>query len=91
MMVICLTEGTTLMAKYYLMKNRLILRLEDGQTMENLPKWLQNEQLDPNWICLNQEQANYRVVIFRDEILELDDYLKRRKRKQNTYVEKSLS
>ena len=79
------------MAKYYLMKNRLILRLEDGQTMENLPKWLQNEQLDPNWICLNQEQANYRVVIFRDEILELDDYLKRRKRKQNTYVEKSLS
>jgi hypothetical protein len=77
-------EGTEFMAKYYLMKNRLILRLEDGQNMESLPKWLQGEQLDPNWICLNQEQANYRVVIFRDEILELDEYLKRRKRKQSS-------
>ncbi len=77
-------EGTEFMAKYYLMKNRLILRLEDGQNMESLPKWLQGEQLDPNWISLNQEQANYRVVIFRDEILELDEYLKRRKRKQSS-------
>ena len=72
------------MAKYYLMKNRLILRLEDGQQMEALPKWIQSEQLDPNWISLNQEQANYRVVIFRDEILELDEYCERRKRKQSS-------
>lgn len=71
------------MAKYYLMKNRLILRLEDLQTMEAQPKWIQKEQLDANWIYLNQEQANYRVVIFRDEILEIDEYIDRRKRKQN--------
>lgn len=75
-------EGTKIMAKYYLMKNRLILRLEDGQSMEAQPKWIQYEQLDANWISLNQEQANYRVVIFRDEILELEEYLDRRKRKQ---------
>jgi len=76
-------EGTEIMAKYYLMKNRLILRLEDGQSMETQPKWIQQEQLDANWICLNQEQANYRVVIFRDEILEVDEYFDRRKRKQS--------
>lgn len=76
-------EGIENMAKYYLMKNRLILRLEDEHKMETQPKWIQQEQLDTNWISLNQEQANYRVVIFRDEILELDEYIERRKRKQS--------
>ncbi len=85
----CLMEGTEFMAKYYLMKNRLILRLEDGQSIEKLPKWIQQEQLDANWISLNQDQANYRVVIFRDEILELDEYLERRKRKQTTISSES--
>lgn len=71
------------MTKYYLMKNKIILRLENEQPIESLPKWIQNEQLDSNWTFLNQDQANYRVVIFRDEILELDEYLKRRKKKQS--------
>ena len=78
----CLMEGTAIMATYYLMKNRLILRLEDNQSMDAMPQWIKSEQLDPNWACLNQEQANYRVVIFRDEILEFDEYLDRRKKKQ---------
>lgn len=78
-----LMEGAKIMANYYLMKNRLILRLEESQKMEAMPKWIQQEQLDANWISLNQEQANYRVVIFRDEILELDEYIDRRKRKQS--------
>ena len=72
------------MAKYYLMKNRLILRLENQDSMEAQPAWIQKEQLDANWTVLNQEQANYRVAIFRDEILELEEYVQRRKRKQST-------
>lgn len=70
------------MTKYYLMKNKIILRLEEDNPMDTMPKWVQSEQLDANWTYLTQDQANYRVVIFRDEILEIDEYMKRRKKKQ---------
>jgi len=71
------------MAQYFLMKNSLILRLEENQSLYDLPKWIQVEQLDKQWPKLNQDQANYRVVYFREEILDLQNYIRRRKRKQN--------
>jgi len=70
------------MTQYFLMQNNCILRLDGNQSIYDLPKWIQNEQLDPQWPKLNQEQANYRVVYFREEILDLQQYQKRRKRKQ---------
>jgi len=74
------------MANYYLMGNRLILRLEENQSMEAQPQWIKLEQLDPNWPALNQDQANYRVVIFRDEILDLEEFCERRKKKQKREI-----
>lgn len=36
---------------------------------------MQNQLIEDDAHSLNQEQANWRVVIFRDEIMELDEYL----------------
>lgn len=63
---------------YYLMKNGYILRLEQPLDLNNIPLMIQANLLDPEDINkLDQEQANYRVAIFRDEILELDEYQER--------------
>lgn len=60
---------------YYIMKSKKILRLESDVTFESLPQNIREKVLDPNdIIALDQNQANWRVVIFRDEILELDEY-----------------
>lgn len=65
-------------ASYYLMKNGFILRLEEELDKKNIPLLLKANLLDKNDInVLNQEQANYRVAIFRDEILELPEYEQR--------------
>ena len=72
---------TTLKMKipsYYLMKNGYILRLEQEMDLTNIPLMIKANLLDPEEIsCLNQEQANHRVAIFRDEILEMDEYQER--------------
>jgi len=60
---------------YYLMQNKKILRLEENVQFSSLPSHIQERSLQgEELICLDQEQANWRVVIFRDEILELDEY-----------------
>lgn len=62
-------------ASYYLMKNGYILRLEDKLDSEDIPILIKANLLEPeNPVVLNQEQANYRVAIFRDEILEWNEY-----------------
>lgn len=65
-------------ASYYLMKNGFILRLESPLENEDIPILIKANLLDPkDPILLNQDQANYRVAIFRDEILELNEYTER--------------
>jgi hypothetical protein len=65
-------------AFYYLMKHGFILRLEKPIDKETIPLLIKANLFDPDDIsALNQEQANYRVAIFRDEILELDEYNQR--------------
>ena len=60
---------------YYLMKNKKILRLESEMTFNSLPMNIQELLLDHTIeSSMNQEQANWRVVLFRDEIMELDEY-----------------
>lgn len=62
-------------AFYYLMKNGFILRLEEKLNPGAIPLMIKANMLDPEDLNpLNQDQANYRVALFRDEILELDEY-----------------
>lgn len=73
--------ATTLVLRtpsYYLMKNGYILRLEEPLDFDNVPLMIQANLLDPkDTTRLDQDQANHRVAIFRDEILELDEYQER--------------
>ena len=65
-------------ASYYLMKKGFILRLEEPLDAEDIPLLIKANLLDPSDVsALNQEQANYRVAIFRDEILEMPEYQER--------------
>ena len=60
---------------YYIMKNKKILRLEAEMDFNSLTDEIQQKVLDlENLLVLDQNQANWRVVIFRDEIMELDEY-----------------
>lgn len=60
---------------YYLMKNKKILRLESDMRFNDLTIEIQTRLFDhTSESSLNQEQANWRVVLFRDEIMELDEY-----------------
>lgn len=65
-------------ASYYLMKNGFILRLEEPLDAADIPILIKANLIDQeNVIRLNQDQANYRVAIFRDEILEMHEYTER--------------
>lgn len=60
---------------YYVMKSKKILRLESEVSFASLPLSIRERVLDPfDIIALDQEQANWRVVIFRDEIMECDEF-----------------
>lgn len=60
---------------YYLMKNKKILRLEAEVSFESLPVSIRDNVFDEtDIVSLDQNQANWRVVIFRDEIMEFDEY-----------------
>lgn len=62
-------------AHYYLMKDGFILRLESPLDPEDIPVLIKYNLLDSEAVvALNQDQANYRVAIFRDEIVEMDEY-----------------
>lgn len=62
---------------YYLMEEKKILRLESPINQCKIPKVVFQKIIDPDILetPLDQDQANWRVVIFRDEILELPEYL----------------
>ncbi len=65
-------------ASYYLMKNGFILRLEEPLEKEDIPLLIKANLFSADQVkALNQDQANYRVAIFRDEILEMDEYSER--------------
>ncbi|MFL5784917.1 MAG: hypothetical protein ACJ76H_09930 [Bacteriovoracaceae bacterium] len=60
---------------YYLMKCKKILRLEGDFAFESLSAEIRDRVFDQTEIIsLDQEQANWRVAIFRDEILDLEEY-----------------
>jgi hypothetical protein len=57
------------------MKNKKILRLESDMRFNDLTIEIQTRLFDhTSEFSMNQEQANWRVVLFRDEIMELDEY-----------------
>ncbi len=61
---------------YYLMTNKKILRLEADVEFESLAVEIRERAFDPfDVITMDQEQANWRVVLFRDEILEFSEYV----------------
>jgi len=60
---------------YYLMKSKKILRLEGDVTFSSMPESIRERVLDTDDIVsFDQNQANWRVVIFRDEILDYEEY-----------------
>lgn len=60
---------------YYLMKSKKILRLEAEMTFASLPLSIRERVFDAeDVVALDQNQANWRVVIFRDEIMEFEEY-----------------
>lgn len=60
---------------YYLMKSKKILRLESDVTFLSLPLSIRERVLEvDDVVSLDQNQANWRVVIFRDEILDFEEY-----------------
>lgn len=60
---------------YYIMKNKKILRLEAEVSFACLPDAIKEKVLEiDDVVKLDQNQANWRVVIFRDEIMEFDEY-----------------
>ena len=72
------TATITNSASYYIMKSGFILRLEQPLDPKNIPLMIKANLIDPDEIVdLNQDQANNRVAIFRDEILELNEYQER--------------
>lgn len=56
------------------MKNKKILRLETDQKWDQLSYLIRTQIFDQKKI-MNQEEANWRVAIFRDEIMEMDEYV----------------
>jgi len=57
------------------MKGKKILRLECDVTFDSLSHEIKVSALDPeDNVSLDQNQANWRVVIFRDEILDYEEY-----------------
>lgn len=65
---------------YYLMKSKKILRLEGDVAFDSLCPSIRELVIDREEIlCLDQEQANWRVAIFRDEILDLEEFQEWRK------------
>lgn len=71
-------ESISNSAFYYLMKNGFILRLEEELNPKEIPLLIKANLLESaQENALNQDQANHRVAIFRDEILEINEYRER--------------
>lgn len=59
-------------AKYFLMRNHFILRLENETELALLPNWIQHEIIDRS--PMDQDTANSRVLIFRDQIVTREEF-----------------
>ncbi|MBY0516642.1 MAG: hypothetical protein K2P81_07035 [Bacteriovoracaceae bacterium] len=57
------------------MKNKKILRLEANEKWDDLSWLIRTQILDGKAKDMNQEEANWRVAIFRDEILDISEYV----------------
>lgn len=55
----------------------MILRLEPFEHTTIILKHLKNHLLDQNSTPLNQNEANNRVAYYRDQIIELNEFLDR--------------
>lgn len=64
-------------ASYYLMKDGFILRTESPFPPSQIPMLIKANFFDNTETVINQDQANHRVAIFRDEILEMTEYEQR--------------
>ena len=61
---------------YYLLKNKYILRMESVQKI--IPALIYNYLLDQvSPMPMNQAEANQRLVMYRDAIIEYDEFLER--------------
>ena len=60
---------------YYLMKNKKVLRLEGTDRWDDLSYMIRSQIFDGAKESMTQEQANWRVAIFRDEIMEVEEYV----------------
>ena len=60
---------------YYLMKHKKILRLEAHEKWSQLSWLIQGQRHPEATEVLDQEQANWRVVVFRDDILDVEEYV----------------
>lgn len=61
------------MPLYFLLKDKIILRLEEEEQNQEIFTKIRPHLLDESAQALDQDQANYRVAIFRDEIKELGE------------------
>ena len=60
---------------YYIMRHKKILRLEEDVSYSSLPEHIRANVLDHEVVVsLDQNQANWRVAIFRDEIMDMEEY-----------------
>jgi len=62
-------------AHYHLMKNKKVLRLEANEKWDDLSWLIKGQILDPEAKEMDQDQANWRVAIFRDEIMDKSEYV----------------
>ncbi len=60
---------------YYLMKNKKILRLEGTERWDDLSWLIKSQIFEEDGKSMDQEKANWRVAIFRDEIMDKGEYV----------------
>lgn len=69
-------EAQVMNPHYYIMRHKKILRLEEGVSYSSLPEHVRANVLEhEEVVSLDQNQANWRVAIFRDEIMDMEEYL----------------
>ena len=62
-------------AHYYLMKNKKILRLEGAERWDDLSWLIKSQIFEEDGKAMDQDKANWRVAIFRDEIMDKTEYV----------------
>ena len=60
---------------YYLMKNKKVLRLESDERWDDLSWMVRSQVFEADSKIMTQDEANWRVAIFRDEIMDVTEYV----------------